>query len=298
MGELSVFIKTIGATATSPLALIAYLATIIAWTLIAWRMKRFEVLMAQIHQLPEKDRLNAVREEFGNIRLKEGLSAEQYLRFKKSQFILFGFLAICGVVILVLGLSTFNYFTNKQRADNLITKILGSVTDGDMPSSQFQSSVNVLSNGPVMIHELVAAIGPAIPDDQLADITWKLQQQGMNAEQIARELGNMAGTGQVTQANDSLQGAADSVNNELAQITDCYRNLECGQGAEFDKFCGVVSSINQNISQMNEVARAIPGVNFNESDAPLMLGNGTMDLSFNMIRAKNVSSLARICSEN
>jgi hypothetical protein len=74
------FLNAIPSAATSPLALVAYVVAAAAWTAIAWRVRRFNILMKYILTLPEADRRPTIEAEFGYIRIPEGITGEQYLR--------------------------------------------------------------------------------------------------------------------------------------------------------------------------------------------------------------------------
>jgi hypothetical protein len=80
MEEITAFTKAIPSAAASPLALVAYLATLGAWTLITWRVRRFRELLQKIELLPEPDRIKALQMELGYVPVLKGLTAEQYLR--------------------------------------------------------------------------------------------------------------------------------------------------------------------------------------------------------------------------
>lgn len=87
--------------ATSPLAFVAYLAAVMAWAAIAWRVNRNRQLLQHLHKLPEKARLEALRMEMGAVRLKSGLSPEQWIRSRIHLFVFLGF-AILGAVVIIL----------------------------------------------------------------------------------------------------------------------------------------------------------------------------------------------------
>ena len=82
MDVILAFIRAIPSAAASPLALIAYLATLVAWAIIAYRVNRFRELMKRIELLPEGDRLAAIKAEIGRVDVPRGLTGEQYLRMR------------------------------------------------------------------------------------------------------------------------------------------------------------------------------------------------------------------------
>src|SRR5262249_28675176 len=89
-------LKSLPRVDTSPLALVGYVDAIAAWLVVGLKVQRNRNLLKHLKDLPAKDRLQALRDEMGVIPMKEGLSAEEYL---KSRILLYKFL---GFVILCL----------------------------------------------------------------------------------------------------------------------------------------------------------------------------------------------------
>src|ERR1700752_2544238 len=96
VGKMESFIsnalKALPSVASSPLAIIGYIAAIAAWVFIGWRVVRNKNLLENLKDLPPKDRLQALKEEMGRVPLKEGLTPEQYLRSRTHLYILIGFI--------------------------------------------------------------------------------------------------------------------------------------------------------------------------------------------------------------
>lgn len=93
--------------------MIAYLATLAAWGVISWRVTTFRVLMKDIEKLPEEDRFAAIEAVLGRIKVRRGLSAEQYLRARIQTFVLIGFLAACATIVLVSGTALIEFMSRK-----------------------------------------------------------------------------------------------------------------------------------------------------------------------------------------
>ena len=79
MSFLEKALAALPGVATSPLAFVAYLAAVTACAGIAWRVNRNRQLLQHLDKLPEKARLEALRMEMGAVRLKSGLSPEQWI---------------------------------------------------------------------------------------------------------------------------------------------------------------------------------------------------------------------------
>jgi hypothetical protein len=94
--------------AGSPLAFTAYLAAIAAWMVIAWRVNRNKQLLRNLDKLPERSRLEALRMEMGAVRLKSGLSPEQWIRSRIHLYYFLGFaiLALVGTALFTVSAVT------------------------------------------------------------------------------------------------------------------------------------------------------------------------------------------------
>jgi hypothetical protein len=286
MEEILAFLKAIPAAAASPLALVAYLATVGAWTLIAWRVRRHSALLANIQHLPETDRIKAIQMELGYVEIPGGLTAEQYLRSRIHTFTFSGFVAVCVTAIIIAGMAFYKRHEQRDRADEYIREILGS------PSSQYMSTVNTLANGAQMVSEAAAVIRPPLSKGELEELVERLALQRLSGEQINQRLHEISGTGRLRHANDVLARAAAMIDERYAKLAECFRSVNCAPGSEFPRMCAAVRSIKNNIDAINTAGRNIPGVNFNASGGPPMLGGGSMDIDFGMVSAKNVEYLA------
>lgn len=294
MGDgISAFLSAIPAAATSPLAFVAYLATLAAWTFIAYRVRRFSILMEKIESLPEADRRPIIEVEFRNAKIPPQLTARQYLDQQRQSYVLYAFFALCGVVLVLAAMTFYTAAERRDRSDNFIEKVLGA------PSSQFQSSMNVLSNGPQMIKDTAVQIGPPPSSSQLADIVDRLVQSGMrDGGQINQRLHQMFGGGKLQDVSTSLNRAASVLDHEFEPLADCYRKLECGKGNRFVAMCNRVDGILQTIDEINKSAGNIEGVTLNTTGAPPMFGDGSIDIYFDAVNAPNISYLvASVCPQ-
>jgi hypothetical protein len=285
MDVIIAFIRAIPSAAASPLALIAYLATLVAWVIIAFRVNRFRELMKRIELLPEADRLAAIKAEMGRVDVPRGLTGEQYLRMRIHTFLLIAFLALCGTVATVGLKAGYDVYQQMIRADNLTREILAP------PSSDYMSAVNTLSNGPQMVMEAAAEIRPSMSKAELDDTVDRLARQRLNGEQINRRLAELAGTGRLQRANAVLAQAAARVDDAYGRLAACFRKAECRPGFEADMLCQGLIVVKRSIDATNDAGWKIPGVNYNASGAALVLGGGSMDIDFSKIAAGNVEYL-------
>lgn len=285
MDVIIAFIRAIPSAAASPLALIAYLATLVAWVIIAYRVNRFRELMSRIELLPEKDRLPAIKAEMGSVDVPRGLSGEQYLRKRIHTFIFVGFLVLCGTVATVGLKAGYDVYQQMIRADNLTKEILAS------PSSDYMSATNTLSNGPQMVAEAAAEIRPPMSKAELDEAVERLARQRLNGEQINQRLAELAGTFRLRRVNTALAGAATRLSNAYGTLAACFRQAQCRPGFEAIILCNALQSLQRSIDATNEAARKIPGVNYNTSGTAAVLGGGSMDVDFSKIAAGNVAYL-------
>jgi hypothetical protein len=179
----------------------------------------------------------------------------------------------------------------RARADEYIKETL------DSPTPQYRRAIETLSNGLQMINEARAEIRPPMSKSELDEIVDRLVLQHLNADQINRRLREMSGTDRLKRVNVVLSGATRTVDGQFKKLADCFRSIECGKGREFDRMCTAVARIRTNIAAINAAARSIPGVNFNASGAPPMLGGVSMDADFDMLSRPSVEYLARsVCA--
>ena len=285
MDEFSAFLKAIPSAAASPLALIAYLAAIGAWLAIGWRLKILQEVSRQLPLLPEHERSGTVRAAL-NRPVPPNLTAEQFLRGQRDFYVLVGFIAICVVVVVIAGISVSRVYEQSKRSDELVRQILGS------PPSAAMSATNMLANGETMIGEAAAEIKPPLSNSQLSDLVDRWAQQRVPADEINRRLAEYSGAGRLKQANNALTRAASTLDAQYKDLADCFRTIQCRAGDEFERMCTAVKTIRSRVAAINQAAQNIPGLNFNASGGPPLLGGGSMDIDFNMIVAPNIDYLA------
>jgi len=103
------FLSALQTAASNPLAYAAYLATVIAWFLIAWKVNRHRALLKRLDLLPEKDRLPAITLEMGAIQVKDGISPEQWLRSRIHNYYFAGFCVLCLTFFSIAALAFYVY---------------------------------------------------------------------------------------------------------------------------------------------------------------------------------------------
>lgn len=99
-GMLENFLSHITDAAQSPAALFAYLAVVVAWTVIAWQVQRNKNLLRHLQDLPPGDRLEAIKAEMRVIPTA-AFDPEQYIRARIHLFVLSGYLCTLAAVVLI-----------------------------------------------------------------------------------------------------------------------------------------------------------------------------------------------------
>ena len=101
MNFLAQAVKALPTIAVQPLAFAGYALVVGAWLVAYWRTRRFELLMKDIKQLPQKDREAAIQLEFNTI-LPSRIDADQWLKGKRHKYYLIAYVVtLVSVIIFV-----------------------------------------------------------------------------------------------------------------------------------------------------------------------------------------------------
>lgn len=134
MEFLTSALQAIPQAATSPYAFIAYLIAVLAWVAISYRVRRNEILMANIEKLPPKDRRIALEAEMGAAAVQGGISPEHWLKQKRQFYYFIGFLAILAVAVVIFVIAVNESNAARSRAelgavlDDRATAFLGAIS--------------------------------------------------------------------------------------------------------------------------------------------------------------------------
>ncbi|MDH5897699.1 tetratricopeptide repeat protein [Vibrio splendidus] len=108
--EIEVLLQGLSAAAKSPLAFVAYCLVVLCWATIGYKEARFRMIAKSLEFLPENQRLEAMKLEYG-LEPKKGLSPELYLSLKRKNYI---FLAFAITVVAILLISTLTIYRSIQ----------------------------------------------------------------------------------------------------------------------------------------------------------------------------------------
>ena len=100
---LELLIKGIIEAAKSPLAFVAYIVLAVGWMTILWKESRIKIIAKTLSELPEKQRLNALKLEYQLIP-KKGLTSDQFLKNERRKyfFIAYGLTLIAIIIVITL----------------------------------------------------------------------------------------------------------------------------------------------------------------------------------------------------
>lgn len=127
------------AAATHPYAFIAYLSLVGGWLISIYLQGDLKAVLAKIEQLPEGERLNAIKLHYPNYDSESNLPPIHFLKRKRMYYLLVGYFAtlisIIIIVVLVLTITT-------QRAD---AAIASSIEIGElvMGETVFQGDIDI-----------------------------------------------------------------------------------------------------------------------------------------------------------
>ena len=112
----SQFFSSLKTVAGSPYALIAYIVLLMGWVFLSYRRSRLTIIAKALNHIPEKDRKNVLLQDYG-IYLKEGMSAQDYLKGQRQTYIFMFLLAviIMATIITVVALMNVSKISPLQR---------------------------------------------------------------------------------------------------------------------------------------------------------------------------------------
>jgi len=87
--------------ARSPYAFVAYIVLVLGWLLISLKVRRNRHLLKHLSSLPEKDRLKALELEMGAVRIRQGLTAEQWIKSRDHLYVFLAFVITSLVVVML-----------------------------------------------------------------------------------------------------------------------------------------------------------------------------------------------------
>jgi tetratricopeptide (TPR) repeat protein len=113
---VSEFLKALPVVASSPLAFVGYIVLVISWLIIGLKERRNKNLLENLEKFPEGDRLAAWETETDRVRIRHGLSGEQWIRARRQRYLFIGF-GITLSVVVALFILALTLSWDKARGD-------------------------------------------------------------------------------------------------------------------------------------------------------------------------------------
>lgn len=98
------FLRYLPEAATSPLAFVAYVVVVAAWTYSFVARNRLQTISRLITDIPEAERAEIIRREY-NTTPRSGLSAEQWIRVRKQTLLFLSLLATLVAVVAIAAMA-------------------------------------------------------------------------------------------------------------------------------------------------------------------------------------------------
>jgi hypothetical protein len=95
-------LKVLPVVGASWQALVGYVVTVVAWLMAVYRVHRSATVLATLEKVPEKDRARVLERELGGAFLADGMSAKQYLRHQRQQYVSYAIIATVVTIAFLL----------------------------------------------------------------------------------------------------------------------------------------------------------------------------------------------------
>jgi hypothetical protein len=287
---LTAALAAIPTAATSRLAFLAYLAAIVSWVVVAYRVRSIQHANISVQHLPERDRLEYLMRVYGELRV-EVLAPDQYIKLKKQQYFFYGVLAICATAILVVGLAARDALDRERLTDELIQAALLP------PTTDVMSAVNVLNLGPNGVAELATTMQPDLSEAELAALIdqWRVEE-GLDADQSMARFRSGSQGARLQDVNQQLKRVSQRINGNLSELAECFRQQRCVASASLiGELCLHLNRVITDMRGSNEAAMSVPGVTFGQSGSDPSFGDGALDRYFEEITIPNATYLVQYC---
>jgi hypothetical protein len=95
------FLDHLREASSSPLALMAYLAVLVAWAIVTTKLRRYRLLERKLDSVPRDQRGILLKQEY-KVFPKSGLSAEQWLKDRRQTLLFWAFIATLAAVTTII----------------------------------------------------------------------------------------------------------------------------------------------------------------------------------------------------
>ncbi len=137
------FLRALPETATSPLAFVAYLVTVLAWTAIILQTKRIKTILTNIEKIPETQR-KALLETEMNMKVPAKISPADWLKARRQRYFFLGGVVLLGTLLAIVAMAVFaskmpstSKVMETIQDEALLNRIYGSSIDYVLVTARF-----------------------------------------------------------------------------------------------------------------------------------------------------------------
>lgn len=275
--------------ASSPAALVAYLAALLVGGFVVYRLRRYSIAGKQIEHLPEADRLEALIRILGEVPVGQ-LSPTDYIKLQTTKYIFYAFLVLCATFVVVSAMAVKEVLDREALTNSLIEKTL------DPPSSQFQSSFNVIDSAPNIVATIAQTRDPNPTYAQQEALIERLVEEGYRQDEMFAVLAQLGYGGELQEVNQRLIISLSKVDSDFLELRECFEQQRCTAGAsKMPVLCEYVNAVVAAVKKSNENARSVPRVLYNQSGTDPLFGSGITDAYWDEAVARNTQLLSEYC---
>jgi len=147
---VQIFLDNLKIVASSPYALIGYLALLFSWVYIGVKNYRLKITRGLLSKLPSRDRLEILKKEY-NISPRAGLSAEQWIRSQRNGFLFKGFivLILACLILFIAALSRPKLLTHQELQKLNVNTLTANINSGTIFQGVEAETISVTNNSNV-----------------------------------------------------------------------------------------------------------------------------------------------------
>jgi len=236
--DFTLLFSSIKAAGCSPLSFAAYCVAAVAWLVISYRVARSNSLLKHIKSIPADERRGALADAYGGLRLKEGMSAQEFIRARIHRYLFWAFVAVVLVIGTVAAVATFpklnsvvvQFIYKITRHSNVPPTVITQVIEQDAPATdsknQGQGETQPAPQAPVNPPQPANGnqVSPSLADHsaQIADGS-QGQLPAPAAIQSATDEGTISGT--ITTARENVKPASSTDAQPFVPATDINAKL-------------------------------------------------------------------------
>jgi hypothetical protein len=106
MDFLTKALQALPLIATSPLAFLGYVLTLVAWVYAVFRSRRLKLILARLPDIPETDRAKTIQLELGEV-LPANITAEEWLRGKRQKYFFVAFVLLLVTFVSIVAVAIY-----------------------------------------------------------------------------------------------------------------------------------------------------------------------------------------------